>query len=155
MIAGNSGLLITRVIYVKEGIERKFCIVDGAMNDLIRPTLYNAYHNIVPVVEAEQDAERYKMDIVGPICESGDYFAKGRDMPKLGNGDLLAVRTAGAYSAVMASVYNSRSLVPEVLVHGDAYSVIRRRWTVEDMMALESFPEWQPDLARAASIKSG
>jgi diaminopimelate decarboxylase len=83
------------------------------------------------------------MDIVGPICESGDYLAKGRKMPALSNGDLLAVRTAGAYAAVMASVYNSRPLVPEVLVYGDTYSVIRRRWTVEDMMELETFPEWQ------------
>lgn len=145
LLTGNAGLLITQVIFVKDGIERKFCIIDGAMNDLIRPTLYNAYHKIVPVLEPAPNTEHFKMDIVGPICESGDYLAKGRTMPALGNGDLLAVRTAGAYAAVMSSVYNSRPLVPEVLVSGDAYSVIRRRWTVEDMMALESFPDWQTD----------
>lgn len=143
LIAGNAGVLITQVIFIKEGINRKFCIIDAAMNDLIRPTLYNAYHDIVPVVEAPTGAEQLTMDIVGPICESGDYLAKGRKMTALSNGDLLAVRTAGAYAAVMASVYNSRPLVPEVLVHGDTYSVIRRRWTVEDMIALETFPEWQ------------
>lgn len=143
LIAGNAGVLITKVIFIKEGINRKFCIIDAAMNDLIRPTLYNAYHDIVPVVEAPTGAEQLTMDIVGPICESGDYLAKGRKMAALSNGDLLAVRTAGAYAAVMASVYNSRPLVPEVLVHGDTYSVIRRRWTVEDMIALETFPEWQ------------
>ena len=142
LIAGNAGVLITQVIFIKEGINRKFCIIDAAMNDLIRPTLYNAYHDIIPVVEAPTSAEQLTMDIVGPICESGDYLAKGRKMAALGNGDLLAVRTAGAYAAVMASVYNSRPLVPEVLVHGGTYSVIRRRWTVEDMMALETFPEW-------------
>ena len=143
LIAGNAGVLITQVIFIKEGINRKFCIIDAAMNDLIRPTLYNAYHDIVPVVEAPTGAEQLTMDIVGPICESGDYLAKGRKMAALSNGDLLAVRTAGAYAAVMASVYNSRPLVPEVLVHGDTFSVIRRRWTVEDMIALETFPEWQ------------
>ena len=143
LIAGNAGVLITQVIFIKEGINRKFCIIDAAMNDLIRPTLYNAYHDIVPVVEAPTGAEQLTMDIVGPICESGDYLAKGRKMTALSNGDLLAVRTVGAYAAVMASVYNSRPLVPEVLVHGDTYSVIRRRWTVEDMIALETFPEWQ------------
>ena len=143
LIAGNAGVLITQVIFIKEGINRKFCIIDAAMNDLIRPTLYNAYHDIVPVVEAPTGAEQLTMDIVGPICESGDYLAKGRKMAALSNGDLLAVRTAGAYAAVMASVYNSRPLVPEVLVHGGTYSVIRRRWTVEDMIALETFPEWQ------------
>ena len=125
LIAGNAGVLVTQVIFIKEGIDRKFCIIDAAMNDLIRPTLYNAYHDIVPVVEAPTSAEQLTMDIVGPICESGDYLAKGRNMAALDNGDLLAVRTAGAYAAVMASVYNSRPLVPEVLVNGDTYSVIR------------------------------
>ncbi len=155
MIAGNAGLLVTRVIFIKEGVERKFCIIDGAMNDLIRPTLYNAYHKIVPVLEPDSDAPRFKMDIVGPICESGDYLAKGREMALLGNGDLLAVRTAGAYAATMSSVYNSRPLVPEVLVSGNRYSVIRRRWTVEDMMALESFPDWGADNKSAAIGQNG
>ncbi|NQW01372.1 MAG: diaminopimelate decarboxylase [Rhodospirillales bacterium] len=155
LIAGNAGILVSQVIFVKDGIDRKFCIVDAAMNDLIRPTLYNAYHQIVPVKEPKANAELLKMDIVGPICESGDYLAKGRDMPALGNGDLLAVRTAGAYAAVMASVYNSRPLVPEVLVSGDMYAVIRRRWTIEDMMKLETFAEWQTDKTGVAAIQTG
>lgn len=155
LIAGNAGLLVSQVIFVKDGIDRKFCIVDAAMNDLIRPTLYNAYHDIIPVKEAPEGCQRLKMDIVGPICESGDYLAKGREMPPLDNGDLLAVRTAGAYAAVMASVYNSRPLVPEVLVSGDTYSIIRRRWTIEDMIELETFAEWQSDSSGVAAIKTG
>ncbi len=154
LIAGNTGLLVSQVIFVKEGIDRKFCIIDAAMNDLIRPTLYNAYHDIIPVKQAAEDAPLLKMDFVGPICESGDYLAKGRECAAVGNGDLLAVRTAGAYAAVMASVYNSRPLVPEVLVNGDTYSVIRKRWTIEDMMELESFAEWQldhPDRAKSGT----
>ena len=142
-ITGNAGVLVTKVIFVKEGINRKFCIVDAAMNDLLRPTLYNAYHSILPVTKTQPGAEVMKMDIVGPICESGDYLAKDRAMAVLDSGDLLAIRSAGAYAAVMASVYNSRPLVPEVLVNGDQYSIIRRRWTIEDMMGLEKFPEWQ------------
>jgi len=155
LIAGNSGVLITQVIFVKEGIDRKFCIIDGAMNDLIRPTLYNAYHDIIPVLEPAADAELLKMDIVGPICESGDYLAKSREMPVLDNGNLLAVRTAGAYAAVMASVYNSRPLVPEVLVRGNAYSIIRKRWTVEDMINLESFPDWRSAKSGSTNPTSG
>ncbi len=142
LIAGNAGVLVTKVLFVKEGIDRKFCIVDAAMNDLIRPTLYNAFHEILPIAEALPGAKKLKMDIVGPICESGDYLAKGRDMAVIDNGDLLAIRTAGAYAAVMASVYNSRPLVPEVLVNGDQYLVVRKRWTIEDMMALETLPKW-------------
>jgi diaminopimelate decarboxylase len=155
LIAGNAGVLVTKVIFVKEGVDRKFCIVDAAMNDLIRPTLYNAYHQIVPITEALPGAKLLKMDIVGPICESGDYLAKGRDMAAIDNKDLLAIRTAGAYAAVMASVYNSRPLVPEVLVNGDQYSVIRRRWTIEDMIGLETFPEWQLNSNSNAIYKSG
>jgi len=142
LITGNAGVLVTQVIFVKEGIDRKFCIIDGAMNDLIRPTLYNAYHEIVPVNEPKPETQSVKMDIVGPICESGDYFAKGRDMPLVADGDLLAVRTVGAYSAVMSSAYNSRPFAPEVLVSGDQYSIIRKRVTIDDMIKLESFPEW-------------
>lgn len=155
LIAGNAGLLVSQVILVKDGIDRKFCIVDAAMNDLIRPTLYNAYHEIIPVKEAPADGQRLNMDIVGPICESGDYLAKSRQIAPLDNGDLLAVRTAGAYAAVMASVYNSRPLVPEVLVSGDRYSVIRRRWTIEDMIELENFAEWQSDNMDVAAINTG
>lgn len=155
LIAGNAGLLVSQVIFVKEGIDRKFCIIDAAMNDLIRPTLYNAYHEIIPVKQASDHAPLLKMDFVGPICESGDYLAKGRECAAIDNGDLIAVRTAGAYAAVMASVYNSRPLVPEVLVNGDTYSVIRKRWTIEDMMELESFAEWQPDLPDNAKPNTG
>ncbi len=142
MITGNAGILVTRVIFVKEGVAKQFCIVDGAMNDLIRPTLYSAHHEIVPVLEPETVVDYSQMDVVGPICESGDYIAKDRALPPLAPGDLLAVRTAGAYGAVMGSTYNTRPLAPEVLVNGDDYAVIRRRFTVDDMMRLESMPPW-------------
>jgi diaminopimelate decarboxylase len=142
MISGNSGVLVTRVIFVKEGINRKFCIIDGAMNDLIRPTLYEAFHAIVPAKEPEDGFEPVEMDIVGPICESGDYFAKGRSFPPVEDGDLLVVRTAGAYASVMSSMYNSRALAPEVLVNGKDYAVVRKRVDVEDMLRFESFPDW-------------
>ncbi|MBT6095388.1 MAG: diaminopimelate decarboxylase [Rhodospirillaceae bacterium] len=142
MISGNAGILVTRVIFVKEGLAKRFCIVDGAMNDLIRPTLYSAHHEIVPVSEPENDVELLEMDVVGPICESGDFIAKDRALPPLGSGDLLAVRTAGAYGAVMASTYNTRPLAPEVLVDGEDYAVIRRRFTVQDMLDLETLPPW-------------
>jgi diaminopimelate decarboxylase len=112
------------------------------MNDLLRPALYNAYHAIVPVAQAPAGASLKEMDVVGPICETGDSFGVQRSLPPLGAGDLLAVRTAGAYGAVMASTYNSRPLVPEVLVHQKDYAVIRARWTVEEMMALETLPGW-------------
>ncbi len=142
MIAGNAGILVTRVIFIKTGTAKRFCIVDGAMNDLIRPTLYNAHHEIVPVTEAETGVDLLEMDVVGPICESGDYIAKGRKLPPLQSGDLLAVRTAGAYGAVMSSTYNTRPLAPEVLVDGSDHAVIRRRFTVQDMLSLESLPPW-------------
>jgi diaminopimelate decarboxylase len=142
MIAGNAGILVPRVIFIKTGTAKRFCIVDGAMNDLIRPTLYNAHHEIVPVTEAELGVDLLEMDVVGPICESGDYIAKGRALPPLQPGDLLAVRTAGAYGAVMSSTYNTRPLAPEVLVDGSDHAVIRRRFTVQDMLSLESLPPW-------------
>ena len=142
MITGNAGILVTQVIFVKEGVAKQFCIVDGAMNDLIRPTLYSAHHEIVPVVEPETVVDYSQMDVVGPICESGDYIARDRALPPLAPGDLLAVRTAGAYGAVMGSTYNTRPLAPEVLVNGDDHAVIRRRFTVDDMMRLESMPPW-------------
>ncbi len=142
MIAGNAGILVTRVIFVKQGTAKRFCIVDGAMNDLIRPTLYSAHHEIVPVTEQQSGVDLLEMDVVGPICETGDYIAKDRALPPLDSGDLLAVRTAGAYGAVMASTYNTRPLAPEILVDGDDYAVIRRRFTVQDMLALESLPPW-------------
>ncbi|MDP6788145.1 MAG: diaminopimelate decarboxylase [Rhodospirillales bacterium] len=140
-LAGNAGVLITRVVYVKEGETRRFLIVDAAMNDLLRPALYGAYHGIEPVGDiAGGDVGEY--DVVGPVCETGDTFATRRPLPRVEPGALLCVHAAGAYGAVMASTYNARPLVPEVLVKGDAYAVVRRRVAVEEELALESFPDW-------------
>ncbi|MCF2904749.1 diaminopimelate decarboxylase [Octadecabacter sp. CECT 8868] len=142
LISGNSGILVTEVIYVKSGEEREFLIVDAAMNDLVRPAMYDAHHDIVPVIEATPGQEQAPYDVVGPICESGDTFAKGRMMPQTKAGELVAFRSAGAYAAVMASEYNSRPMIPEVLVQGDQFAVIRRRPTFEDMINRDSIPEW-------------
>ncbi|KMK65509.1 diaminopimelate decarboxylase [Puniceibacterium sp. IMCC21224] len=142
LIAGNAGLLVSQVIYVKQGEGRQFLILDGAMNDLIRPAMYDAWHDIVPVVEPEPGRELVPYDIVGPVCESGDTFARGRMMPKLQAGDLVAFRSAGAYGAVMASEYNTRPLVPEVLVKGDHFAVIRARPTFDEMISRDTIPEW-------------
>jgi len=142
VIAGNAGVLVTRVIYVKEGATRRFAIVDAAMNDLTRPSLYDAFHEIVPVIEADKGEELLPYDVVGPICETGDTFCKDRKLPLLAAGDLLAVRSAGAYGAAMASSYNTRALVPEVLVRDKDYSVIRRRLEVDELIDLETFPAW-------------
>ena len=142
VIAGNAGVLVTRVIYVKEGASRSFAIVDAAMNDLIRPSLYDAFHEIIPLVEPAREATLLPYDVVGPICETGDTFCVDRKFPALAAGDLLVVRTAGAYGAVMASSYNTRALVPEVLVRGNDFSVIRRRLEVDDLIDLETFPAW-------------
>ncbi|WP_425668371.1 diaminopimelate decarboxylase [Agrobacterium radiobacter] len=142
LIVGNAGILVTEVIYVKDGGEKTFVIVDGAMNDLIRPTLYEAYHGIRPVVQPALDAPRIKADIVGPVCETGDYLALDREMAAPQPGDLIAVSSAGAYGAVQAGTYNSRLLVPEVLVKGDKFHVIRPRGTYEELIALNSVPVW-------------
>ncbi|HET6388333.1 diaminopimelate decarboxylase [Hyphomicrobium sp.] len=142
MIAGNSGILVTQVIYVKEGTDKTFTIVDGAMNDLIRPTLYEAYHDIWPVVEARTEMPPIQQDLVGPVCETGDFLAEDRALPPVEPGDLLAVMTAGAYGAVMSSTYNSRLLVPEVLVNGDSYAVVRPRPTYDDLIAADHLPRW-------------
>jgi diaminopimelate decarboxylase len=142
MIAGNAGVLIARVIYVKQGADKPFVIVDAAMNDLIRPTLYEAHHDIKPVVEASPDAPRMIADVVGPVCETGDYLALSRDMPAVKAGDLIAIMTAGAYGAVQANTYNTRLLVPEVLVHGDDHAVVRPRPTYEDLIGLDQVPGW-------------
>ncbi len=147
-IAGNAGILLTRVLYRKTGGEKKFVIVDAGMNDLIRPTLYESYHHVWPTrpdaanVPATRDratvpANGETVDVVGPICESGDYLAKARPLPVTKRGDLLAVFTAGAYGFSMSSNYNNRPRAPEVLVDGDAYTVIRRRETLEDLVAAE------------------
>ncbi len=142
LIAGNAGIMVTKVIYVKSGEDREFLIVDGAMNDLIRPAMYEAYHDIVPVVEPVPGQLPAQYDIVGPVCESGDTFAKGRDLAPMQPDALIAFRSAGAYGAVMSSEYNSRPLIPEVLVHGDQFAVIRRRPTYEEMINRDSIPEW-------------
>jgi len=142
LISGNAGLMVSQVIYIKSGEDRDFLILDGAMNDLIRPAMYDAHHDIVPVVEPAAGSEPARYDIVGPVCESGDTFAKGRVMPAVAAGDLVAFRSAGAYGAVMSSEYNSRPLIPEVLVDGDQFAVIRARPTYEEMIARDTLPKW-------------
>ena len=142
LVAGNAGLMVSKVIYIKEGEGRDFLILDGAMNDLIRPAMYEAHHDIIPVVEPTPGVEPQPYDIVGPVCESGDTFAKQRLMPPLAAGDLVAFRSAGAYGAVMSSEYNSRPLIPEVLVHGDQFAVIRQRPTFDEMINRDTIPEW-------------
>jgi diaminopimelate decarboxylase len=142
MIAGNAGILVARVLYVKRGASKTFTIIDAGMNDLIRPTLYEAYHEIVPVMEPATGTPSVVTDVAGPVCETGDYFALARDLPELQAGDLISVMTAGAYGAVLASEYNSRLLVPEVLVSGNRYSVTRPRASYDDMLAKERLPDW-------------
>ena len=141
-IAGNAGILLSQVIYVKQGEGRDFLILDAAMNDLIRPAMYGAHHDIVPVIEAVPGAEVSAYDVVGPICESGDTFQKGTQLPPPKPGDLIAFRSAGAYGAVMSSEYNSRPLIPEVLVDGDRFAIIRPRPTLDEMISREALPDW-------------
>lgn len=145
LIAGNAGVLVAKVIYVKEGESRRFVIIDAAMNDLIRPSLYDAYHEIVPVRAASPNVIMTAADVVGPVCETGDVFATDRALPPLAADDLVAILSAGADGAVMASTYNSRALVPEVLVDGEAFAVARRRVTAEEWLAFESLPDWLKD----------
>jgi diaminopimelate decarboxylase len=142
MLVGNAGVLVTRVIYVKEGEDKSFVIVDAAMNDLLRPTLYEAFQDVRAVAEERSKAPRMVADLVGPVCESGDYLARDRQMPAFQAGDLVALMTAGAYGAVMASTYNSRLLIPEVLVKGADHAVVRPRTTFEDLIALDCVPDW-------------
>ncbi|MBI1986303.1 MAG: diaminopimelate decarboxylase, partial [Rhodospirillales bacterium] len=149
LIAGNAGVLVSRVLLVKAGATHDFVIVDAAMNDFIRPTLYNAHHAIVPVKESADGAVSKEVEVVGPVCESGDTFGRTRRLPAIAAGDLIALRTAGAYGAVMASAYNTRPLVPEVLVRDDAYAVVRERISVDDMLARETLPKWLATDTRA------
>lgn len=142
MIVGNAGVLVSRVIYVKDGTEKHFVIQDAAMNDLIRPTLYDAYHEIVPVAEPS-GGEPMMADVVGPVCESGDYLAKGRRLPRVEAGDLLATMTAGAYGAVQAGSYNTRPLVPEVLVKGGKWALVRPRQSYEELIGMDRLASWQ------------
>ena len=145
MIVGNVGILVTKVIFVKEGADKTFTIVDAAMNDLIRPTLYEAHHDILPVVEAKSDMAPVAQDIVGPVCETGDYLALDRTLPPFEAGDLMAVMTAGAYGAVMASAYNTRPLIPEVLVRGASFAVVRPRPRYEDLIGMDRLAPWQTE----------
>jgi diaminopimelate decarboxylase len=142
LIVGNAGVMVSQVIYVKQGEGRDFLIVDGAMNDLIRPAMYDAHHDIVPVMEPVPGDTSHVYDVVGPVCETGDTFARQRAMPAVSAGDLIAFRSAGAYGAVMASEYNTRPLIPEVLVKGDQFAVIRPRPTFDEMINRDTIPVW-------------
>ena len=142
LISGNAGILVSKVIYVKNGETRDFLILDAAMNDLIRPSMYGAHHDIDPVIEAPAGAKSMEFDVVGPVCETGDTFAKGRTMAALAEGDLVAFRSAGAYGAVMASEYNTRPLIPEVLVKDDHFAVIRARPSFDEIINRDTIPEW-------------
>ena len=142
MIVANAGILVARVICAKRGRDKVFMVVDAAMNDLIRPTLYEAYHDIWPVEAAKSQLAPVAQDVVGPVCETGDYLALDRLLPPFASGDLLAFMTAGAYGAAMSSTYNSRLLVPEVLVRGEAFSVVRPRQTYAELIGLDRLPDW-------------
>jgi diaminopimelate decarboxylase len=142
LISGNAGILVSSVIYVKNGEGRDFLIVDAAMNDLVRPSMYGAHHDIVPVLEPAPGRASQPYDVVGPVCETGDTFAKQRALSSLAEGDLIAFRSAGAYGAVMASEYNTRPLIPEVLVKGDHFAVIRARPTFDEILSRDTIPEW-------------
>jgi len=155
VLAGPAGLFVARVVYVKQGPAKRFVIVDGAMNDLIRPTLYGAWHDIVPVRLPTPDARYASADVVGPVCETGDTFATDRELPPLAEGDLVAFTAAGAYGAVMSSTYNSRSLVPEVLVAGARYEVIRARPSYDDMLSLDTIPAWLSEVCPAPGRTRG
>jgi diaminopimelate decarboxylase len=142
MIVGNAGILVARVIYVKETAHKTFLITDAGMNDLVRPTLYEAWHDILPVSEAS-DRPRERVDVVGPVCESGDYMARNRQMPRLEQGELIAIMTAGAYGAVQSGTYNSRPLVPEVLVRGGHVAIVRPRQSLDELIGLDRLAPWQ------------
>jgi diaminopimelate decarboxylase len=142
LLVGNAGILVARVIYVKRGEAKTFVIVDAAMNDLIRPTLYEAHHEIWPVAQAAAAAPRQRVDVVGPVCESGDFLALGRSLPELAAGDLVAVLSAGAYGAVQAGTYNTRPLLPEVLVNGAEWAVVRPRLDVDTLIGFDRLPSW-------------
>jgi diaminopimelate decarboxylase len=155
LLVGNAGILVSRVVYIKEGHDRRFVIVDAAMNDLIRPALYDSYHALLPGRAPSPGAVLEPADIVGPICETGDTFAVARPVPPLVTGDLLAFATAGAYGAVMASTYNARPLVPEVLVNGAGYAVVRKRQSYDALLALDSFADWQDDQSAVDRRRTG
>jgi diaminopimelate decarboxylase len=155
VLTGPAGLLVSRVLYVKGGATRRFVVVDAAMNDLIRPALYEAWHEIVPIRQATPDVPLTPADVVGPVCETGDTFAVDRELPPLATGDLIAFTAAGAYGAVMSSTYNSRLLVPEVLVAGDRYAVIRARPSYDALLSLDNIPDWLDDPLPEPARKRG
>ena len=142
LLTGNAGLMVSSVIYNKSGEGRDFMIVDAAMNDLIRPALYEAYHEIIPVIESTENSETQDYDIVGPVCETGDTFANKRALTPVADGEMVAFRSAGAYGAVMASEYNTRPLIPEILVYGDQFSIIRDRPSIEAIIKRDIIPDW-------------
>lgn len=143
LIVGNAGVLVARVMYVKDGEAKRFVILDAAMNDLIRPTLYNAYHEISAVNEATETTKMATVDVVGPVCETGDTFGKDRPLPDdIKPGDLVVIRSAGAYGAVMSSTYNTRALTPEILVSDDQFAVIRKRQSIDELIGLDVIPDW-------------
>ena len=141
-IVGNAGILVTQVIYEKKGTDRRFLILDAAMNDLMRPCLYDAEHSIISLTEPKKNENLVTVDVVGPVCESGDIFASGLDLPAAKSGDLYAIHSAGAYGSVMSSTYNSRPLIPEIMVKGNNYSIIRKRITPENFINHETLPDW-------------
>ena len=149
-MVGNAGVLVSRVIYVKEGAARRFLVIDAAMNDLIRPPLYEAWHDVMPLAEPAPGAALEPADIVGPICETGDTLAKQRPLPPLADGDLLAICSTGAYVSVMASSYNSRLQAPEVVVRGGDWAVVRQRQTYEELIGRDRLPDWLEDEAPSA-----
>jgi diaminopimelate decarboxylase len=155
VLSGSAGLLVSQVVYVKEGSTKRFVIVDAAMNDLIRPALYDAWHDIVPVRLPAPGASLNPADVVGPVCETGDTFAVDRDLPPFAEGDLVVFTAAGAYGAVMSTTYNSRLLVPEVLVSGDRFAVIRARPSYDALLALDTIPAWLSDLPEEPARKRG
>ena len=143
VLVGEAGILVTSVLYDKPGESRRFVIVDAAMNDLVRPSMYDAYHGVVPIRETSSDIMLSDADIVGPVCETGDTFARHRATPPVDPGDMLAILSAGAYGAVMSSTYNARLLIPEVLVNGNAFAVVRARPSYDDLLKLDQFADWQ------------
>ena len=151
LLVGNAGVMVTQVLYVKETAERRFVIVDAAMNDLMRPALYDAWHDIIPVNEAKGGKE-FTADIVGPVCESTDIFAKDRTIAAVGADDLLAIGSAGAYGAAMASDYNSRPLIAEIMVKGDDFAIVRPRQTYEDMLGRDQLPDWLTETTESAAL---
>ena len=143
VLVGEAGILVTSVLYDKPGESRRFVIVDAAMNDLVRPSMYDAYHGVLPIRETSSDIMLSDADIVGPVCETGDTFARHRATPPVDPGDMLAILSAGAYGAVMSSTYNARLLIPEVLINGDAFAVVRARPSYDDLLKLDQFADWQ------------